>query len=168
MMGDVYQMKVLPYRDIKILDGEFPFQDHSERQLTIIDKGRDIWEICHVAVDFEGEEIDDYIFQIGFMHEGSIVTHKEVIIFESNCAREFKYWDAYNDALPLIRDHLELYCSSIGYIPFWGTKEFDTYKDLGKSVRILEGPHKGGWLQKGERREVVLSDSNEFIYGPKV
>lgn len=167
-MDEKIPMKVLPYRGIKILEGEFPFKDHSERQLTIMDKGRDIWEICHIAVDFKGEEIDDYLFQIGFMHEGSIVTHREVIVFEANCAKEFKYWDDYNKALPLIREHIELYCFDIGYIPFWGTKEFETYKDLGRTVRVLEGPHKGGWIGKGERREVILTESNKFVYGPKL
>jgi len=159
-------MIVLPYSDLSVVENEPPLRE--QRIVEIKNLGREIWEVCHIAINGDGYEFEEYLFPIGYMNEGSIVTHKKVIIEESERVSDIRSLLVYKGTLPLVRQHFDLYCKKVGVIPKWGTQEFFELFKQGRTVRVLEGPHKASGLKKGEGREVILTENNKLVYGPKL
>lgn len=156
-------MKILPFVDIPFVEELSP--TGGQRRATIKDLSHEYWEICHLMYEEDGELLDNYFFQIGFIVEGEVRTSVGVIREIMLQAIPYNGWTDYNESLPDVRNHLSLYCEKAGIIPEWG---YQKYYDLlrTKTPRVLQGPHKEGGLSKRESRMIVLDDTGEFCYGP--
>lgn len=157
-------MKLLPFADIPFIEDLFP--DAAQRKATVKDLSQEYWDVCHLVREGKEDTAEDYLFQIGFIVEGEVKTTKLVIQELTRLAVPYNEWDEMNACLGEIQNHLYLYCQKIEIIPPWGTPEFKELQSLGFTSRILQGPHKGGNLSKGESREVILKTDKEFAYGP--
>lgn len=158
-------MKILPFVDIPFVKELRPTA--GQRRATIKDLSREYWEICNLMYENDGDAIEDYFFQIGFIVEGEVRTSESVIHEIMLQVVPYNGWEEYNKSLPDIRNHLTLYCEKAGIIPEWGYQKYYDLTNGGiKTPRILQGPHKDGGLGKRESRMVVLDEIGEFVYGP--
>lgn len=121
--------------------------------------------LCYIN---DGFIIDNYFFQIGFVQDEGIVTTRELILGVGDALLPNTSWIDYTLILPQLRSHLALYFDKIGEVPHWGSNKFYELKKQGKTVRYLEGPHKGGRLKPSQRREVILDEKGEFAFGPLI
>jgi len=152
-------MKFLYFADILVVDTSLPSkEDRRERLLEWAQGNSRKWAIAHLAYENEGENIEDYLFQIGFPLEESIVTTKSAIMEISG--------EVIKANEELLLDHLELYYSKFNSIPPWGTSEYRKLRAEGYTERTLIGPHKAGLLRPNEKRLIIISSSGEFSFGP--
>lgn len=121
--------------------------------------------LCHTN---DGTELEHYFYQIGFVHGKHLVTTKELIREVGKLLMPNLRWIDYTLILPQLRSHLALYFDKIMEVPHWGSRRFHELKKSGRTVRYLEGPHKGGRLKPNQRREVILDDRGELAFGPLI
>jgi hypothetical protein len=164
-------MKILPFMDIPVMEIDTPLGMTRRIDLAVwADADIVKFSAAFVCYAEEGKSQDDYVYQVGFPHQNCLVTTKEVIEEMGDLAheaRESKLVE-YLELLPKIRAHMNLYFEKINSIPVWGTMHFKALRVEGKTVRILEGPHKGGRLKKEQRRQVILDERGDIVYGPIV
>ena len=164
-------MKILPFLDIPVVEIDTPPSQTRKTDLSIWSSGDMVkFSAAFVCYDNRGYKEDDYIYQIGFIREDCLVTTKKVIEEVGELSYEVErktHLVEYLVLLPDIRLHMNLYFEKIGAVPYWGTSRFHALKEAGRTIRILEGPHKGCKLTKEERRQVILDDG-KMIYGPLV
>jgi len=157
-------MKPLPFVDVPFVDGICPTLQ--QRRETVKELSKEFWEVSHLAVEKNGDNFEDYLFQIGFIVEGEVKTCRDTIIDVCRVANPIPEWKEYSECLPEIQAHLNLYCLRINYVPPWGWSEYYKLVDEGKTPRILQGPHKEGNISRRESRMVVYDNSKQFVYGP--
>lgn len=160
-------LKILPFMDIPVLDVETPIPERRRGLLSAWAEGDPVkLSVAFLCYVNEGSIIDDYFFQIGFVHDEGIVTTRLLVMEVGEMLKQHSNWIDYTQILPQLRSHLSLYFDKIGEVPHWGTVKFYQLKAQGKTVRYLEGPHKGGRLKTDQRREVILDEKGEFAFGP--
>jgi hypothetical protein len=153
--------------DIPIVEDETP---NAETRLVELvnwaadDKAK--LSAAFLAYEHEGENWADYLFQIGYIKNGCLVTTKKVIEENGDHCKEYKKWKEYMKIIFEIRCHLELYYKKIDSIPPWGTMQYSKLRSEGYTPRVLEGPHKVGKLRPNQKRKVILTASNDIVFGP--
>lgn len=165
-------MIILPFMDIPVVDADTPTVMTRRSDLEIwADEDMVKFSAAFVCYEGEGSSTSDYIYQIGFIKFNCLVTTKKLI----EEVGELNYevvgvvdLESYLVLLPEIRAHWNLYFEKINSIPVWGTTKFLALREEGKTTRYLEGPHKGGRLRPGQRREIILDDRGEIVYGPMI
>ena len=160
-------MRILPFMDIPVMEVRTP---STEKRREVLDKWAENdpikLSVCFLSYINDGNSIDDYYFQVGFIHKGNVVTTAKAIEEIGDSFYSIKDGKEYNGLLPKLRDHIALYFDKIGIIPKWGVRKFYELKAQGRAIRWLEGPHKVGKLKPNQRREVILDKRGEIVYGP--
>jgi hypothetical protein len=153
-------MRAIPFIDIPVVKVETPSIVQRREDLVEWAEGEKIkLSAAFLCFENEGEDFDDYLYQIGFISNNCLVTTEWVI-------EELGIELSKGDVFHLAKRHLELYFDKINSIPTWGTNEFEELKREGRTPRVLEGPHKRGKLKPNERREIIISREGEIIFGP--
>ena len=128
-------MITLPFMDIPVVEIKTPPLEERKEALDQWAEGDTIrLSVCFLSYTNEGDSIEDYFFQIGFIHKGNIVTTTEVIEEMGNSLYPIAKWKEYNVLLPRLRNHLSLYFDKIGAIPSWGANKFYELKAQGRVV----------------------------------
>jgi hypothetical protein len=168
-------MKILPFLDIPVMEVNTPPSQTRRIDLAVWAEGDIVkFSAAFVCYTDKGKNTDNYMYQIGFPVENCLVTTRQIIIEVGDhigklkSSGKGKQFIRYAELLPKIISHVNLYFEKINTVPEWGTNEFYALRLEGKTIRILEGPHKGGRLRPGETREVILSDRKDIAYGPVV
>lgn len=162
-------MKILPFMDIPVVELNMPSPELRRSELSDWAEGDPVkLSVAFLCYINDGAVIDNYFFQIGFIQDEGIVTTKELILEVGGMLKPNTNWIDYTLILPQLRSHLALYFDKIEEVPYWGTPKFFELKFQGKTVRYLEGPHKGGRLKANQRREVILDERGEFAFGPMI
>jgi hypothetical protein len=160
-------MKLLPFMDIPLTTGNAPNPAERLKQLVEWANGdKNKLSAAFIAFENDGEKVDDYLFQIGFIEEDRLVTNGEVIESIGESCKEYRKWKEYMLILFEIRNHVGLYYSKLESIPPWGTLEYVELLQKGYTPRVLEGPHKVGKLRPNQKRRVILDASNNMVFGP--
>jgi hypothetical protein len=164
-------MRVLPFHNLPVV--EYPPSEKAPTEfyrLTELLKWADgdymKYSVAFIACDGDPSVVENYLFQIGFVRDNALVTNVEVIEYVGSLAVEMNNWVDYMEALPKIREHLSLYYEKVESIPPWGTREYQRLVKIGKTPRVLFGPHKGGRVKKNQKRFVVYNEKREYVYGP--
>ena len=161
-------MKLLPFMDIPLVDCEHT-PDPEERLKQLLEWANgDKMKISAAFVAFEndGENAEDYLFQIAFIQDGCLVTSKKMIEEVGGVCNEYKAWKELMKILHQVRLHLELYFQKIESVPPWGTSKYKELLESGRTPRILQGPNKGARLTKHQKRRVILDENRSIVYGP--
>ena len=162
-------MRILPFMDIPVVEVKTPSEKNRREVLREWAEGDIIrLSVAYLAYIENGENEEDYYFQIGFIHKGNLVTTKEVIEETGNKLLDVTDWAEYLYLLPKLRDHLSLYFDKVGMIPAWGTPKYYKMVEKGKTPRWLEGPHKSGRLKPNQRRKIVLDEKGDIVFGPLI
>ena len=160
-------MRLLPFMDIPVVEDKTPTPEERTSGLVEWAEGdKTKLSAAFLAYENEGESWADYLFQIGYIKDGCLVTTKEVIEEVGDHCKEYKKWKEYMRIIFEIRCHLELYFKKINSMPPWGTMEYSKLRSEGYTPRVLEGPHKVGRLKPNQKRKVILNASNEIVFGP--
>jgi hypothetical protein len=160
-------MRLLSFMDIPVVEGKEPSPIERRTQLEAWANGEKVkLSAAFLAYENDGSEIDDYLFQIGYIKNDCLVTNAAVIKQVGDQCKEYKTWKSYMKIYFEIQRHLELYFSKINIVPPWGTSEFSELKEKGFTSRVLIGPHKAGGLRPNQEREVIIDASNNIIFGP--
>ena len=156
--------------DVPVIEDEYTpsIADRLKQIVEWADGDRIKLSAGFLAYENEGEDVDDYLFQIAFIKDGCLVTNKKTIEDTGEHCVEYKEWKEYTKILFDIRRHLEMYFWKIDSIPPWGTVEYVKLKMQGSTPRVLEGPHKGGRLKPNQKRWVIINASNEIVFGPMI
>lgn len=158
-------MRLLPFLDIPVIEDSAP-ADRLSELVKWADGDKTKLSAAFLAFENEGENVEDYLFQIGFIKDDCLVTNKETIEHAAQICVEYKKWKEYMKILYEVRAHLELYFSKIGSVPPWGSVEYNRLRAEGYTPRILEGPHKVGKLKPNQKRKVIIGPSKELVFGP--
>ena len=160
-------MRLLPFMDVPVVEGEAPsFADRLTQLVNWANGDKAKLSAGFLAYENEGEVPDDYLFQIAFIKEECLVTNKKVIEEVGGHCKEYQNWKEYMKIIFEVRCHLELYFKKIDSIPPWGTMEYAKLRSEGLTPRVLEGPHKVGRLKPNQKRKVILNSSREIVFGP--
>jgi hypothetical protein len=161
----VYDLFVLPYRELPIVDT--PLESEEFRKAIIKEWSEN--ELYKYSFGFlfsrrEPKELDDYLVPIADVIGGLLVTTREIILTLHHSLREVK--ETYNEGH--LRVHLSGYYEGLGILPRWGTPRYHELLKEGKTPRVLYGPHKTGNLRPNQKREVLLDEDKEIIFGPLI
>lgn len=158
-------MRLLPFLDIPVVDGPLP-ADRLEQLVRWADGDKTKLSAAFLAFENEGENVEDYLFQIGFIRNECLVTNKELVEDAGMACVKYKQWKEYMKILYEVRAHLELYFRKVESVPPWGSVEYNRLLAEGYTPRILTGPHKVGKLKPNQKRKVIISPSREIVFGP--
>ena len=160
-------MKLLPFMDISVVEDDTPSAIERLEGLVEWADGEKIkLSAAFLAYEQNGEDIENYLFQIGYIKDGGLVTSKDAITEAGNHCEEYKQWKENARHLFEIRAHLELYYAKIELVPPWGSRKYYNLVEKGITPRILHGPHKRGRLKPNQKRYVVLDENREIQFGP--
>lgn len=153
-------MKLLPFIDIPIVDIKTPPSETRLADLGIWAEGEKVkMSAAFLGYESDGDNLYDYKYQIGFIHENCLVSTKKVIEeVGEELLRE--------DSKCVLRQHMELYYEKISSVPPWGSAEYVRLRREGYTPRVLEGPHKVGKLRPNQKREVIIGPRKQLVFGP--
>lgn len=155
--------------DIPVVDITTPSKESRKESLLVWAEDDMIrLSVAYLAYTDDGDDPEDYYFQIGFISEGNLITTKKIIEEIGEGLVPISTWTEYCLLLPKLRDHLALYLEKINVIPDWGTPKYYKLLAEGKTARWLEGPHKVGRLKPSQRRQVVLDNRGDIVFGPLI
>jgi hypothetical protein len=155
--------------DIPIIDGVPPSPiDRLMELQEWAESDRSKLSAAFLAYENEGEDIEDYLFQVGYIKHNCLVTNKTVIEETGSHCVEYRKWKEYAKVLFEIQCHMELYYAKVKVVPPWGTRRYIELEAQGFTPRVLEGPHKGAGLRPNQKRKVILDASNDIVFGPVV
>ena len=161
----MYDLFVLPNRELPIV--EAPLESEEFRKAIIKEWAEGDFFKYSFGFLFsrrEPKDLDDYLVPIADVIDGLLVTTREIILTLQHSLREVQ--ETYDDEH--LRAHLAIYYQGLGILPRWGTPMYYELLKTGKTPRILHGPHKTGNLRPNQKREIVLDEDNEIIFGPLI
>jgi hypothetical protein len=160
-------VRLLPFIDINVIEDNTPSAEERLKGLVEWAEGEKIkMSAACMAYDNNGESVDDYVLQIGYIKDGRLVTSKEAIEEVGKHCEQYKRWKTFAKIMFELRCHLELYYNKVGIIPPWGSSMYQKLENKGFTPRVLEGPHKAGGLRPNQKRKIILDASNEIVFGP--
>ena len=160
-------MRLLPFMDVPIVEGEAPsFANRLTQLVNWAEGDKAKLSAAFLAYENEGDKPDDYLFQIAYIKDDCLVTNKKVIEEVGGHCKEYKEWKEYTKIIFEVRCHLSLYFKKIGSVPPWGEPRYVQLEAKGRTTRVLEGPHKSGRLRPNQKRKIILDENNEIIFGP--
>lgn len=162
-----FLIRTTPFMDIPIVEAKEPTL--AERFIELVewaDNDKDKLSAGFLAYRNNGDNVEDYLFQIAFILNGCLATNKAVIEETGVACKEYNEWKRHTRFAFAIERHLELYYEKIKCVPPWGSAQYRELLQKGHTPRVLEGPHKVGGLKPNQKRKVVLDTSNNIVFGP--
>jgi hypothetical protein len=162
-MIEKYDLVVLPCRKLMILD--FPYESEKFR-IEIIKKWAEE-DLFKFSIGFlfskhNPDDFDDFIFPIGDVVQGRLVTSKEIILTISNQVKKLSL--TYNESD--LREHLEFYYKAMGMLPHWGENRYYQLLKDKLTPRVLQGPHTSGNLRPNQKRLAIPDKKGDLVFGP--